>query len=432
MPRPENSDSDGSVEIDGFSGLNNRDPIQRSGLKSLRAAINVDLDADGHVTRRPGFAQAYSGAALHSLWGGDDYLLCVEGSALKRLTENPDGTLSAASIGSGFVPNRPVCYEQINGDVYLSNGQATGKVVAGSLLPWGVQTPGRQPTLAADAVGGLHAGTYQVAVTFVSNSGEESGSQAPQPVEVAEGGGILLSGLPQATEANVTRLRIYVSPPNEDVLYLASELAAGSNTAYIHKWDTGYPLKTAFLDKFPPCVSIARIGGRVVGVSGNVLYWSDSLRFGLYHTARNWMPFPANCRLVAAVENIGLYVVTEDRTYFLAGVDPEQWALTEVLAYGAPAQQVLQVPREAFNMDIPVSRVPVWLSTRGFHAGLPGGIVNLTEKQVVVDSYERITALYREQSGIKQVIAVGANGRTPRFAVGDSVAAEIRRNGVTV
>ena len=420
------------TQFRGFRGLNNLDPVERLKPDALRDALNVDIDADGRVSRREGFAQVYSGGDIHSLWGGN-ILLCVEGADLKRLTVNADGTLSAAVLGSGFIPGRPVAYDMLGDEVFLSNGVITGKVKNGALIPWGVQTPQRQPALTADTVGGLDAGAYLVAVTFVSNSGEESGSPAPQKIDIPAGGGIALSLLPTPTEANITTIRLYVSPPNEDVLYLADEVPAGATSALIYKWDTGMQAQTLLLDKMPPSVSIAHVGGRIYGILGNVLYWSEPLRYGLYRPARNWMLFPGgDLRAIGGVEGAGLYVVG-DKTWFLSGTDPSSFTQTEVLGYGGPRQQMLRVPREAFtSLNISVADVPVWLSERGFHAGLPEGVVNLTERQAVVDSYQRIASLYRERHGRRQVMATGANPMKSKFAIGDSVIAEVRRNGVII
>lgn len=139
-------------------------------------------------------------------------MLCVEGTQLKRLTVTPAGTITASVLGSGFMPGKHLAYDLVNNEAYLSNGVVTGKVTADGLVPWGVQTPARQPALAADTVGGLHAGTYQVAVTFVADTGEESGSPAPQEIAIAEGGGILLSLLrspqrPTSTQSASTSVR---------------------------------------------------------------------------------------------------------------------------------------------------------------------------------------------------------------------------------
>ena len=430
--RPRNTDRDGSIEHTRFTGLNNRTPVERLLPKTLSSAMNVDLDEQGQVSRRPGFTAAYTGAGLHSLWSGGDYLLCVEGTQLKRLTVAPSGAITGAVLGSGFMPGKHLAYGLVNGEVYLSNGVMTGKVTTNGLVAWGVQTPAGQPALTADTVGGLHNGVYQVAVTFVTASGEESGAQVAQEIAIAEGGGILVTSIPQPTETSVTGIRIYVSPPNEDVLYLTAQLAVGVTATYVYRWDTGAPLQTMHLDKMPPSTSIANLGGRIYGALGNVLYWTEPLRYGLYHPAANWMQFPGAIKAIADVENGGLYVIGE-KTWFLSGAEPDKFERTEVLGYGGPEQQILRVPREAFTkLDVGIADVPVWLSARGFHAGLPSGVVNLTEKEVVVDSYKRIAALYREQNGRRQVIATGANPERSAIAMGDNVVAQIRRNGVII
>ena len=428
--RPRNTDRDGSIEHTRFTGLNNRTPIERLLPKTLSSAVNVDLDEQGQVSRRPGFTATYTGAGLHSLWSGGGYMLCVEGTQLKRMTVTPSGAITGSVLGSGFMPGKHLAYDLVNNEVYLSNGIVTGRVTSAGLSAWGVQTPAGQPALTADTVGGLHNGVYQVAVTFVTTSGEESGARVPQEVVVSEGGGILVTSIPQPTETSVAGIRIYVSPPNEDVLYLTAKLAVGVTASYVYKWDTGMPLQTMHLDKAPPATSITHLGGRLYGALGNVLYWTEPLRYGLYHPANNWMSFPSNIKAIAAVEGAGLYVIG-DKTWFLSGTEPDKFEQTEVLSYGGPEQHSLRVPREAFTaLNIDIADVPVWLSDRGFHAGLPSGVVNLTEKEVVVDSYKRIAALYREQNGRRQVIATGANPERSSIAMGDNVVAQIRRNGV--
>src|SRR3546814_18967555 len=74
-----------------------------------------------------------------------------------------------------------MAYVYSNGRIYWSNGQVRGFVLADkSIYPWGIDTPPIQPLLQTTATGGLDAGRYQVAITWMrdinGDAGEESGA----------------------------------------------------------------------------------------------------------------------------------------------------------------------------------------------------------------------------------------------------------------
>src|SRR3546814_8797496 len=75
-------------------------------------------------------------------------------------------------------PNARMSYVYSNGRIYWSNGQVRGFVLADkSIYPWGIDTPPIQPLLQTTATGGLDAGRYQVAITWMGDTNGDGGQK---------------------------------------------------------------------------------------------------------------------------------------------------------------------------------------------------------------------------------------------------------------
>jgi hypothetical protein len=79
--------------------------------------------------------------------------------------------------------------------------------------------------------------------------------------------------------------------------------------------------------------------------------------------------------------------------------------------------------------------VPVWMDTRGeLIAGIPGGRVQRLHKATYAAPRDLETgaSIMLERDGIRQLLTVVQGGKANQFVAGDSVDAEICRNGVVV
>jgi hypothetical protein len=184
----------------------------------LRAAVNVDVLDSGKVRRRKGSTQL-SATATHSLWTNGSIALCYASGALNRLNAND----SLTSLASGL-SGRPISFTEAGLDIYWSDGIQHGRISGGLALPWGVEVPGRPPSLSTGA-GTLETGVYMAAITFTTATGEESAASLVNTASVTTGA--LTLTIPQPTESAVTSINVYLTQANGDVLYQIASIAVG-------------------------------------------------------------------------------------------------------------------------------------------------------------------------------------------------------------
>jgi len=368
---------------------------------TLRDAVNVDITLAGHPRRCKGRTKRYSGL-VHSLYSDGRSIYGVAGGNLAFFTRTPDGSLTPTTIRSAVFPaSRKLAWLQFKSPldrdrVYYSNGLTTGMLVNRVHYPWGVESPSGQPALTATTDGGLDAGIYQVAVTFVSLFGEESGTGESAQVAVVQGGGIVVSKIPQPAEASVTRINLYVSEANGAIPFLYATLPVARTSGIITRsLSLGRRLETRFMRPPPAGEVIELHRGRIWIAAGPVLYFTESLWPGLYRSA-NSLVLPADIALLAHTE-AGL-IVAADRTYLLEGADPRQMQIVERLPYGAYKGTLVRDERR---------RVLYWLSPKGLvMAGDDGSIRNLSQGRLVLRRAAVGTALLREANGLRQLIGV--------------------------
>lgn len=410
---------------------------------AAREAVNVDWPVSGKARRRSGYTKVVSGTRCHSLWRGGDFpfALYVDGATLFALTRG--GTPFA--VRAGMAP-REVSYALVNDRVYWSNGQQTGQVLAdATAVAWGVESPAGQPAVAASVgVGGLAAGRYQVAVTFRTARGEEGGTGEAVAVDVTEGGGIALSAVPQPVASDVTTIRVYVSPPNGDVLYFARDMPTGMTSATVGAGSRGVPLATQFLEPMPAGRIVRYLGGRLYvagGVGGalaaNELAWSESLRYGLTDLVNNRMPVGQRIDLMEPVgeggDGAGLFVADHKRTYWFGGSNPANWGSRIAYPHGAVPGTGICAPGNLFGLETTVP-VAYWLAANGVACiGLPGGgVVPLREASTVAPSASAGASMLREIGGIRQIVTTLRDTGPQRVATADRAAARVYRNGVEI
>ena len=373
-----------------FTGLNNRLPDHQLGITErgrkagdyLRNAVNVDLTATGTLQRRKGSTLAQAGTDCHSLWSDGETAFYVDGDTLYQYPRT--------ALRTGLVPGRRVSYcETPAGDVIWSNGTVMERIRAGASAPLGLAVPNPAPTVTAAMGGGLRAGVYQVAITATNADGEESGATWPVQVSVADGGRIEIAGLPG------TLTNIYVSPLNGDKLYLAATTTASSYIIPI-MGTLRQSLQTLGLRPMPAGEIVRAHGGRLLVVSGSTLYYSEPFGYGLHDPLRGRIPFGGRITLLAPVEG-GCYVGTETETFWLPGGDIEKTEVVGLLPYGA-------VPGTDTALENETG--VAWMSTRGLIvADAQGQAKNVQEATVAVGPAQIGATLYREQDGMRQLVA---------------------------
>jgi hypothetical protein len=419
-------------------GIDNISPETQLRPGAARALTNVDIDRAGKPHTREGRTQRVSGSA-RGLFGGWDYMLGIVDHVLYAY----DANLTGVTIRSG-IANAPISYAIINGKVFWTDGAVLRRITPNlaDQAAW-IDCPG-QPNAAAYATGGLTAGDYQVAITYATASGEESGSSLASVVTVAEGGGILLTGIPANTVAS--KVRIYVSPPNGDALYHMLDVAAGTTTTIVGTGTPGKLLATQWLEPMPAGQHVRFLNGRMYVARQNVLWESEPFTFGLKHYANCWRfsDYIDVLEPVGSGEQSGMYIATGKRTLFFSGPAMKDWRQSVARPSGAVEGTGCSVPSSWFNRIDPRTGDPMdggpsvpmafWIDRDGVMCvgSANGAITTLTEGRTAMPKADMGAVLLRERPGFRQLIASLIGNAGNSFGASDAASAVVRRHGVTI
>jgi len=332
---------------------------------AVRDALNVDFDRDGHAMRRPGAVPVESGA-FHSLWQGKHRAFCVH-----------DGELCAVD-GGGVTPifplpsSAPLSYCDLNDRTIVSNPSWIGEVLPDlSVRPLGVPE-GALTRVTAVSFGGLPAGRYAVAASYVR--GAEEGALSPvQFVHVEEGGGIEVE-LPSPGEP-VDAVRLYRSWADGEALYRADDLPAALTSFAMGAGMLGRAADTQHLRRTPAGSIVRAWHGRLLIGRNRTMYFTEPLRYGLYSARGGFVQEPSTITMIAPVEG-GVFVGTRLGVSFYRGASPSEW--TRVRLGASPPVQGTDalMPSSVLSSRFEVgdsSDLAIWLSSEGFVIGLPDG-----------------------------------------------------------
>lgn len=417
-----------SVKYNQFQGVNNRKDPQSLELSELVTGENIDITKSFKLKRRKGFSQVYSGTDVHSFWTNKskDVALFVEGSALKELNQD----FTATQLTTGLQVGKKMCFADVEGNYYFSNGVNLGKCIDGTVYDWGIQPPASQPVLAAGA-GGLFEGTYQIAITYATDSGEESGAKLAVTIDVAASTGIALSAIPQSSDSRVTKVNIYCSEANGTALFRVGSVANGTTSYLITSVIPLAKLQTQFITPPPAGEIIEYSDGRMFVVSGKTLFWSESYAPDWFRLIYNFIQFSNPPTLVAGVEG-GRYV-SADGTYWLSGSNPKESEMVKIS--DAKAVKGTQVLVDASVLGIEsVGEGWLWMSDKGVcWGGANGDFKLLTEKDFApgINATEG-AGLYKSIDGLDQYIGSMKNPEANKAGVSDQASATIVRNGITL
>lgn len=420
------------LRLRGFTaGVNNVAPEQDPPTDefghstSLRSAVNVDLVGPSKKVRmRQGYARQVTGRA-HSP-------ATIRGSGLLYAVVNGDlnvydrsfGLLDTvrANVGDGYLS-----YAEVNGELYWSSRSEFRCIREGLDTPGWIDCPG-VPTATAVAGGSLAAGTYRVAMTWLDADGRESGAAGVAEVDIAAGQ--MLRVVPPTAPEGAVKGRIYVSPPDGEELYQHQDITVEAYV-FVAALNPGKQLETLWRHPLPPS-EILRFGhGRLFFASGNLLGWSDPLRFGLT-THDNYFRLGQEITLLEPLgdgdNGAGVYAADHKNVYWFDGANPKEWRRRIVYGHAAVPGTSLVLPGNVLGLES-TAPVAAWMGKNGvFCAGLPGGTVQpLTEGRLALPAGEAGAALYREQQGLRQLVMSYLTTDVNRLAIGDRASASVTR-----
>jgi len=394
-----------------FLGLSNRRQAFELSVKLgdyLARAENVNITNTGNLKRRKGFVKSVSGTACHSLWSdsrlGEGYY--ADGTALHYAYES-NGVLTTSTVYNSLIPGRLLAYAHDGVDAVFTDGAANYRITSTGVLPLAPPLLASNPTLVSSSGGGLTAGSYQLCFTYSDVSGREGGATDAQSVIVAANGIITITGLPAAFPTGVNSLVIYLSNPNDPILYRATKLYTPA-TSYVF---TSSPALTGrcmtrMLKPLPAGAELAFVNGRMHVAVGNYLFYSEPYMPGLYRPESGFIPFVDLVTMIESTPN-SLYIGTTRDIFFVTG-NIADGILKPTLPYGAIARSSGQI----------VNKQSAWfLTERGVVVGDDTGtVVNKQEDEVMIGKAQAGAAMYREQDGMKQIVA-GTFGTQPTQAV---------------
>lgn len=386
------------VKFGAFAGIRNTVPGERLTPEDLSAALNVDIDNGGRVSRRPGHELRMAGPS-HSLWSHGANCLFVRGDILHRLHQD----YASSIVATGLTLDLPMSYIDVNGRVYWTNGAETGVLAEDGNRSWGIAVP-PLPGLAALS-GSMDAGQYQVALTYLRRDGQESGTGMAALINLPEAGGVRVTWAIPA-DPTLTEVAVYITEPNGKVLYQAGIGDIEDGGADLSSIRLSLPCDTQWLDAPPAgqCLSFHR--GRILIASGAHLFATTALGYE-YVDQRDYVAVDdSTIRFVAGVEH-GIFVGTENKVYFLSGDRLEEMTMKTVVEGAGVARSLVHTDGFAAtgNAALAGQQVVLFATALGVCMGTADGtVVNLTGERYSFPVAPSGAACMRQEDALSQYL----------------------------
>lgn len=397
------------MRIDTFPGLNNKDDPYEVGLSGLVAADNVDISAKNKPSRRAGYEKVYSGQ-IEAAWGDHDTLLFIEDGTLKSLRS--DNTAETVASLTANARHLHACRAYDN-RLYWTTPTDAGVIRDGQNRPFGVLKPTR--VAAVEGIGALPAAAYMVGLTYVNSFLTEgplayTSVKAFGSVEVTIPHGVL-----ELLAADIEHVRLYLSSPDGEVMYLANEIDVGDSNTISYDGDCtdlGVPADAANLDNLPTGGFLAAYAGRLwsgFGYDGQGFVAYTSPYAELTNALTDFFAFPEPVTGLGGLDAgrfPGLYVGTERAVYFLSGSDPGRMESRKVMDHGVIRGTMKKVDGRVVGKGVD-AEVLLWTSERGICVGAPEGEATiLTKDRVESLTGSAGTAILRRADGQNHLITI--------------------------
>lgn len=417
-----------TASIKNFKGLNNVLRPERTPKEYLKEADNVDIDKSGGIQKRKGFTKVANGS-YHSCWADYPFFVAVKDNNLVSLDSEYNSNVLMADVGSS-----PVSYFRLDDSLYFSSVYSNGVIEDGAVRPWGIDPPNPRPNLSIVA-GGLPTGTYQVALTYVSSDGRESGAPVASIIHVPGNNGILVENIPTSSDPTVVAVNIYMSHDNGESLYYKGKVANGTSS-YVLSDDSGLRRSLDTFNMVPPpkghIIEVAH--GRSWVAEDNFLWYSEPFQYELFDYRKNYLRFPKRIR--AVMPTTGGMWIAADGLYYMRGENPE----TSDLVLKEPIKVVegssVRIPGAyIFIENTPIGYKWIFHSNKGIYVAFNDGVVlNMTSQNYEFQDADNGVAAFIQEDGINRYISLLKQPKmgSESATVGDLITATIIRNGVVV
>lgn len=416
-----------TVTIDSWKGLNNVTVPERTEQGYLKEATNIDIDKGGGIRKRKGYVQKLSGN-FHSLWSDGTNCFAVKDGNLVKIASDYSVITLLSNVGTD-----KISFDYYDGAYYFTSNSRSGIIEGSDIVPFGIQSPNPKPTLSS-TTGLLTKGTYQVAITYVTSDGRESGTGLAQVIEVSLNSGIQLSNIPQSTDSRVTKIRVYCSTPNGEILYLVDTISHGTSSWIIKDVHGAItPLRSFNVYPAPNGHILKYAHGYMFIAQDNILWYSEPYAVEWWKPHSNFMLFEEKITAVMPTEG-GLWIAA-DKLYYLSGRTPSEMRKKAVEPVRSVEGSDVRIP----GAYIFIENTPIgykWLITtnKGVFVCFDDGIaLSLTERNVSFPEAEDGSAMFVQEEGINRYVTLlNKKQDSQNVAVGDIVTATIIRNGVVI
>jgi len=389
------------MPLKGVDKLSNETTLKKN---TWRTAENVDIDRGGQVNTREGYAKLLVGSDYHSAYYAPQRSWLLTGKGSKLMLVNRSAGTETQLFDSGAMTL--FSYTEYNGNLYVLSGNGLRWFPQGQSTPLACGTAApTPPVVSASSAGGLHPGTYGVLISVIDERGGESAACTLQTISLPNGGGIQLSGLPYAPGS---RVAIYTTSANDDVLHLYATPPATLTTHLVSALPQGAQCSTQFLSPFTGGQFVRWHNARLYVASGDTLYYSDAFRPHLTNLATNFIQFSEEISFIEPTMG-GIYVGDARGVWFLDGGDPVKFVAKRVSACRAIPGSSLVIPNEHFDQKVINTTVPVamWLSTSGYAVGTAEGAIFEVNADIIrVPLATRGSSAFAIRNGRKQVLTV--------------------------
>jgi hypothetical protein len=384
-------------KIKKFSGINNVRPAEECRPGDLQVADNVVITDYGSIKRRKGqelMLSSVGDSLIRSLFQDGDNTYAMAGSTHGYTDEDGNWTVTRNYVEGGNT--RRMYHMKINDVIYLSNGIESHVIVDDVCYDASVTAPTAITFLPPSGSGNtIPAGRYQFALAAKLKDGSESPAAIVNEVDIAAGQSIGF-WIFSTNEEFVDGFSLYISAPDGGAgdtgnslykIYDSPSSGATDTITSLDNLDTddyGQECRTLNMSPMPFGGHMCFYRGRMYmsNAAGTAIVFSEPWMYLLTNLDRNFIAGTDTIRGLLPVEN-GIWVLTDEKSYFLGGKDPhiEQGFEVKATISGTCLDCGVITDSEKLGVrGLAPGKVALWVTENGIYVGDANGQYrNLTD-----------------------------------------------------
>jgi hypothetical protein len=372
------------MKISKFKGMNNVKGAEGDN-REPSVILNSYVTPQGRVLKKTGHQSFATLSGAKNLFGGS-VMLAVAGDRLYQI----EGGL-ATELCLTPTHATDMSYVEVNSKIYMSCAGWTGiyDLIDNEIKEWGLAIPD-VPIIGAVA-GDLPPGTYSVCYTNTDSNGMTGGN----------------SPIVKFTFENQSMGVSLINPPANTYVWMTDtnggEFFLIGNTDNISTITSPYnslPLPSFGVIPPPKMTNIFLAFGRIWGISGKKLYYSEPSVFDWFKEA-NSFTFQDNLLMAGGLTE-GIFVNSEDSTWALIGTNPGT-AVVRRIGNGAVRGTLAYADFQV--ADTTYTDVPVWVNMDGIVAlSNQFELMNLTSEKLDIPISNEGAGTTISERGIRQIL----------------------------